>query len=117
MNGGGGDSPENSVEALINASGFCPECEDIIMIADNYATPRDLKLIKQVNKPVKLILCGTQNGINTLYLDFLRANKGSLHTMEKDILDLAILKEGETIEINGKTYQIKHGSFVKMMKM
>ena len=110
--GYGGDTPENNIEALLEAIKKCENCEDIIMIADNFATPRDLSLLQNVDKPVRVILCGTYGGINTAYLDIVRQTKGSLHTIEDDILNLMDLNEGEEITIGNRLYQIKRGKFV-----
>jgi hypothetical protein len=115
--GCGGDRPENNIEALLEAIAKCEDCEDIIMIADNYATPRDLSLLSGVNKPIKIIMCGTHGGINTAYLDIARQTKGSLHTIEEDILDLMSLNEGEEIMINNKSYKIVKGKFIQVYRM
>ena len=81
------------------------------MIADNWATPRDLALLKFVNKPIHVILCGATAGINTEYLDLVRANGGTIHTMEEDISNLAKLTEGETVEIGNEVFIIQNGQF------
>lgn len=113
MRGGcGGDGPENNLEATIEGLKTCTTCGDIIMIADNWATPRDIKLYKDIDRPVKIILCGSSSGINVEYLNLARKLKGSVHTIEKDLDDLAKLSEGESVEIGGATYKIKDGKFV-----
>jgi len=112
MRGHGGDVPENNIEALLEAIGKCEDCEEIIMIADNFATPRDMSLLHQVDKPVRIILCGTNGGINTAYLDIVRHTKGSLHTIEDDILNLAEMNEGGEITIGNMLYKIKRGKFI-----
>lgn len=115
--GFGGDIPENNVEALITAIKEFPDAGDIIMIADNFATPRDLKLLSKVDRPVKIILCGTQFGINVEYLNFAKQNGGSIYTMEEDIENLTRLNEGDEIQIDGIIYRIKDGKFVKAESM
>lgn len=114
LKGGGGDCPENNLEAVIEGINACTTCEEVVMIADNFATPRDMELIAKIARPVKVILCGTGGGINTKYLDFVRKNKGSLHIIEKDILDLMKLNEGKSIEINGFEYQVKNDKFFRV---
>jgi hypothetical protein len=109
--GGGGDGPENNIEAVIEGLKKNPQCREVIMIADNWATPRDLSLLGKVNVPIRLILCGAQAGINTAYLDMIRKNRGSIHTMEQDLYDLSRLKEGQSIELDGINYIIKNGVF------
>lgn len=115
--GNGGDTPENNIEAVLKGIEDCPDCEEIIMIGDNFATPRDLSLLSEVKKPIRLILCGTFAGINTAYLDMVRSNKGSLHTMEEDIINLMGLNEGSEIAIGGKLYKIEKGQFVSIIKI
>ncbi len=110
--GGGGDLPENNIEACITGLKANPDANGIIMIADNYATPRDLNLLNKVNKPIHVILCGASYGINTAYLNMIRENGGTLHTIEDDLTNLAKLHEGEEIEILGVSYIIEHGKFV-----
>lgn len=116
-NGYGGDRPENNVEALITAIENCKDCEEIVMIADNYATPRDLELLNKINKPIKIILCGASSNVNVDYLNMARKTKGSIHTMEEDIVNLMELNEDETIVIGNRTYRIKKGKFVALMKL
>ncbi|MEO0404689.1 MAG: hypothetical protein AAF193_07440, partial [Bacteroidota bacterium] len=41
-NGGGGDAPENNIEASIKTLDEFGDVQEIVMIADNFATPRDL---------------------------------------------------------------------------
>lgn len=113
----GGDTPENNIEAVLKGIENCPDCEEIIMIGDNFATPRDLSLLSDVGKPIRLILCGTSVGINTVYLDMVRKNKGSLHTIEEDIVNLMDLNEGSEITIGGKLYKIEKRQFVPIIKI
>lgn len=118
MRGGcGGDAPENNVEALLKAIEACPECEDYVMIADNYATPRDLSLLEEVHKPVKIIVCGAYGGINPAYLTMARKLGGSVHTMEDDIENLLEINEGEMLTLNNQTYKVLKGEFVRVYGM
>jgi hypothetical protein len=110
MNGGGGDGPENNIEAVIEGLKMNNKLKAVIMIADNYATPRDLELLNQVKVPIRLIVCGAYNGINTAYLEMVRKNKGSIHTMEDDLLNLFELKETDTFILDGIKYIIENGS-------
>lgn len=116
-NGYGGDCPENNLEAVIKGLKKFPNPKNIIMIADNWATPRDLSLVAEINKPIKIILCGVYGSINPAYLDLARETEGSIHTIEEDLKDLMKLKEGETIEIAGHTYIIKKGKFNLISKI
>ncbi|MFK7756420.1 MAG: hypothetical protein AB8B53_05755 [Flavobacteriales bacterium] len=115
-NGGGGDAPENDIEALIKAEKDCPDCVNTILIADNWAPLRDLKLAEHLSKPVKIILCGAQYGVNPEYLELASLTGGSVHTMHTDLVDLMHLNEGETIEIDGQIFKIEKGKFQRFQK-
>ncbi len=106
-----GDIIENNIESIIAAIEKFPEAEEIVMIADNYATPRDLKLLKKIKRPIRIILCGVKYGINVEYLNLAKKNGGSIHTMEHDITELIQMKEGGELEFNGKKYKIVNGKF------
>ncbi|MFN8285839.1 MAG: hypothetical protein U0V74_03745 [Chitinophagales bacterium] len=109
--GSGGDAPENNIEALIRTQEKMPACKEIIMIADNYANVKDIAFLEKVNKPVHIILCGVMGGINVDYLNIARATGGSVHTIEKDIEDLAKVNEGEIFVIKGQKFKLEKGRF------
>ncbi len=114
--GCGGDAPENNVEALSFGLKQYGDAEEVVMIADNWATPRDLAFAESINRPVRIIVCGGAFGINTAYLDLARKTGGSVHTMEQDLTDLALLHEGETITIGAFTYKLEGGKFIPLRK-
>jgi hypothetical protein len=109
--GGGGDIPENNLEALMFAINDCSDCGAIVMVADNLASPRDMKLLSKITKPVKVIVCGAQMGINPDYLDIARATGGSLHLIEDDITNLSSVSEGGTVQIGKHIYKLERGHF------
>lgn|GEM_PF-1335292 len=112
--GSGGDGPENDFEALIRGLKDCPTCKDIVLIADNNSPVRDFELLKNIDRPVRVILCGTSSGyINLEYLELARVTGGSVHTMEKDIENLMKMQEGQTITFGSQTYVIKEGKFIR----
>ena len=115
-NGWGGDTPENNMEATLQGIKEYPHFRELIMIADNGAIPRDLSLLKNIQHPIKIILCGTERGINPVYLEVARRNKGSIHTIESDLENLMKLKEGEIITIGAERFQVKNGEFIKLIK-
>jgi len=115
--GTGGDEPENNVEALLYGMKVCPECEEIVMISDNWASPRDITLLQQVNKPVRVILCGTEEGVNVDYLNLARDTGGSVHTIKEDIENLMTLNEGQEIKIGSEVFIIKNGKFQLFKKI
>lgn len=117
--GGGGDSDENDIEACIYALSAFEKADGIILIADNWSKPRDMELISKVKKPIHIILCGTENGatINTVYLNLVKKNGGSIHTLEEDLNELAKLNEGETVKIGNETFVIHNSKFEKQFKL
>lgn len=117
MNGNGGDAAENDIEALMNGIELCPECEDIVLIADNNSPVRDLALSSKINKPIKIILCGSQSGINPQFLDLAIETKGSIHTIEEDLQNLVELAEGQIVKIGKQTFKVVNGKMVNVKGM
>jgi hypothetical protein len=112
--GGGGDTPENNLEAVISAIKTCSAFDEVVMIADNYATPRDIALLKHIKKPIRFVMCGYGSRINVDYVNLARKNGGSIHTIKSDILDLSEMLEGEIIEIDGHNFKLEKGQFIRM---
>ncbi len=110
-NGGGGDCPENNIEAVIKGlkKNSKYEVDEVIMVADNWATPRDVELINEVGKPIRIILCGTRGKVNVEYLKLAHKSGGSIHTIEEDLENICKLKEGEKLSFMGIEYIIEKG--------
>lgn len=110
--GQGGDAPENPIEAIIYGLNKSGKVEDVILIADNWAKARDLKMLARVKVPVRVVLCGVYEGmqINEDYLNIAYKTKGSVHTIEQDITDLMKQSTGKKFNINGVDYIIKNGN-------
>ncbi|CAF3913533.1 unnamed protein product [Rotaria sp. Silwood2] len=115
-NGNGGDVPENDIEALIYTIAKCPTCGNIIHIADNQATPRDLVLLPKVKKPVKVIVCklASDSLVNPKLLDIAYKTGGSLHTLDADIETLTSLKIGDIIRVGSGIYRLDATGFVRI---
>lgn len=110
--GGGGDCPENNIEATIDAMEDYPNSGEVIMVADNWATPRDLALLDQIDVPIHFILCGAQMGINIAYLQAAYDSGGSVHTIEDD-LDMRSIKPGKQFRIGRNYFTISKGKIIK----
>ena len=115
--GNGGDTPENNIEALLSAIKDCPECGEFVMVADNYASPRDMKLASQVTKPVRIIVCGGGDAINPNYLELARMTGGSVHTLNEDLTDLTKKAEGSRFMFQGVEYEIRAGAIKPLTRM
>lgn len=109
MKGGGGDGPENNIEAIIKIQEMDPNVKEIILVADNYAPVKDIKLLASVTKPVHVIICGNRGRIHPDYIQIAFKTGGSLHTIEDDLLRLSELKNGEVIEFGGLKYKVITG--------
>jgi len=111
--GGGGDGPENDIEAILSGMKKYPSHKDIILIADNYACVRDMELANLIGKPVRIILCGYDPsvGINPQYIELAKITKGSIHTIEDDILSTEIDKDMKTKKL--KIFNSCETSFLK----
>ena len=107
--GCGGDAPENNIEAILAALKAKPDTKEVIMIADNYANVKDIALLARVNRPVRVIVCGADKGINTDYLNIARVTGGSIHTIESDLTNLVKLNEGEIFTFKSQKYKIDKG--------
>lgn len=113
MSGSGGDLEENDMEALLSGMRLCPDCKENIIIADNNSPVRDLELLRQVKKPIRVILCGAEEGeINAEYLTIARKTGGSVHLMERDLLDLMKINEGQEITVGEAVYRVEKDKFV-----
>lgn len=112
--GGGGGCPENNVEATLKAKSEFSEAPAYILIADNNAPVRDLTIMKEIDKPIHLILCGVRNGrVHHSYIQLALSTGGSIHTIEEDVEGVGPLKTGDTFKLGGQTFRfIANGSLI-----
>jgi hypothetical protein len=61
--GDGGDAAEKDIEALEAATSFCKNYFNVIFLADNLSSVKDIGLLYLLNVPVKVVLCGVGKGI------------------------------------------------------
>ena len=88
--GTGGDFPENDVEALLYAQKNYPEAKSLVLIADNMASVRDIKLLEELKtseKPVHILITRTEeiDLIRPEYWEIAIQTKGTIHTLKEDI--------------------------------
>lgn len=110
--GDGGDLPENPVEATIYSLNRFNENAEVILIADNFSSPRDLVLYEKITRPVHIVLCGARGTVNPDYLFLARQTHGSIHTVHDDITTLDTMKDGDVVTIEGKQYLLKDEHFI-----
>lgn len=111
---------ENNLEAVCAAVKKFPDGKGkVIMIADNWEDPCDMELLNYLKSqkiPLRIIICGVNASINTIYLDLARATGGSIHTMESDLTDLANLGEGKKLKIGSAEVVLQNGKFYQTKK-
>ena len=110
--GNGGGIPENNIEAIIKGMAACSNCDAVVMIADNASGVSDMSLLKNLLKPVHIILCGVHDAVNTDYLNIARSTNGTVYTANEELQQLANVKEGEKIIINGRNYVVANNQFI-----
>ena len=121
---GGGEPPENDLEAVIAGIKQKKKVDELILIADSYSRVRDMSLLSQITIPVRIILCGAEgkndfyrgleSEINEEYLTIAHRTNGSIHTLREDILDLSERKEGEIVEVGEHRYVLRNRQFIKL---
>lgn len=110
--GSGGDLAENNIEALMKALENYPRTEKLILIADNFASPRDMSLVRNIGIPVHVLVCGG-TVLNEDYLDLAYQTKGSLSFNGIDYTDFYKFEDGSTMHIGKTTYILKKGHFAR----
>lgn len=121
---GGGEPPENDLEAVLEAIKQKKDIEQVVLIADSYSRVRDMELLSQIKIPIRIILCGAEEknnfyyslkpDINEEYLTIAHRTKGSIHTLRQDILDLSEKEDGEIVEIGSHRYILRNRQFLKL---
>ena len=117
VKGNGGDTPENYIEAILDALNRFPSASEIVVVADNWAGIKDIELLHKVKKPVHVILCGTEAGINMDYVRLAMKTGGSIHTMHEDIRNFGLLKEGDKLRLGSDMFQFINGRLRRMREL
>jgi hypothetical protein len=122
---GGGEPPENDLEAVLTAAQSQKDVKEIILIADSYSRIRDMELLSKITVPVRIILCGAAENndyyqgfkpdINEQYLTIAHRTGGSLHTLKSDIWNLSDKEEGEVVTIGQSRYVLRNRQFIKLL--
>lgn len=104
---GGEDNANNDVEALMSAANKFKKLNSFILIADNRTCIRDIKLLKYLNIPIKIILTNVDGPVNPQYINLAYKTGGSIHTINDDIYNYvfeAMAESDQTLVINGYEY-------------
>lgn len=111
--GYGGDDPENDVEAIGKATRYLKGFDQVILVADNNSSVRDISLASKLRFPVRVVLCGLgdDSPIHPDYLTLAKATNGSVHTLEEDLSDLRTIPVNRPFKLKGHTYRFMDGRF------
>jgi hypothetical protein len=104
--GSGGDTPENVGVAIIKALEACNNCEEVFLIADNYAPVRDIVLVNQIKIPIQILVCGGQIGVHPDYVTIAASTGGSLYFANLVVKDFRALKNGGVLKIWSLPYKL-----------
>jgi hypothetical protein len=112
--GDGGDPEENDMEAIIKAiAHYRNEITDVILIADNTSCMRDYGLLYRVHKPVHVILCRTDCGINPQYVNLAYKTGGSVHTLKEDVSDIVKKMYDGKFTMANTRFRLEANSYLK----
>jgi len=111
--GTGGDIPENNIEAVLETLKHWPNTDTVLLIADNGASVKDISLLKNVKKPVSVMLCGATDKIHKDYIDITKATGGRLFVMSTELSEMKKWQVGTEVLIRGKKFEYKNGELVR----
>jgi len=110
------DRPENNIEALMFAQKNFPEADEIVMIADNSSSVKDMKQLSKVKKKTHIILCGETYEKNLAfqsdYIQIAKKTKGSIHTLEDDIENVSKIKDMSVVRVGNIYFRFQKGKFL-----
>ncbi len=113
---GNRESAENDVEAILYAQQQFANAGSFVLIADNGSPVKDMHLLSQVKKPVRIVLCGNTYDLNVAiqpdYLKIAAATRGSIHTAASDLPDVTKIARGSKIRVGKFRYRYRKGRFV-----
>ena len=111
--GTGGDIPENNIEAVLATIKRWPDTDTVLLIADNGADVKDISLLKNVKKPVSVMLCGVTEKVNKDYIEITKATGGRLFVLSTELAEMRKWQAGSEVKIQGKKFEYKNGELIK----
>ncbi|MEM6270799.1 MAG: hypothetical protein AAF998_15265 [Bacteroidota bacterium] len=117
LGGEGGDHRENDLEAVLAATQSDSNPGEIVLIADNSGPVRDLSLLPQINRPLRIVLCGVYHEeIHPDYLTIAHFTQGSIHTAEQDYLNIGARVKYGRLTLGDTEYELRGKRFFKLPK-
>lgn len=109
----GGDLPENNLEAVMRTLEKWPDTDTVLLIADNEAPVKDIKLLDKIQKPVSVMICGVKESVNIDYINIAKATGGRIFVLNTEIENLKGIATGTRVVIDGKIFEWRKGTFVR----
>jgi len=110
VKGNGGEAPENDLEAVIYAFQNDPLANEVILIGDNFSEVRDIELLKNINRPVHVLLCAAPKFVRCEYLKIAK-DTGGFVLLNGEKLDLSAVQKGDIIQIQKVDYKYNGSEF------
>jgi antitoxin component YwqK of YwqJK toxin-antitoxin module len=112
--GNGGDMQENDIEGILEGLKQFRKTTKVILVADRKSPVRDISLLKKIDVPVYVLLCGTPDFTHIHYLNMAYKTGGSVYSLGEEWIELKDIEEGQRLRIAHLTYQFKSGHFVRL---
>lgn len=114
LGGSGGDHRENDMEAVLHGLALRAEQQELVLIADNGAPVRDLRLLREVDVPVRVVLCGVYHeDIHPDYLTIADYTGGSIHTKDQDYAGFRDQMQQGILRLGENEYTLRGERFVR----
>jgi hypothetical protein len=111
--GTGGDIPENNLEAVVETLRRWPDTDTVLMIADNEASVKDMSLLKNIKKPVSVMLCGATGKIHKDYIEITKTTGGRLFVLSTELSEMKKWQNGTEMLLGGKKFEYRNGELIR----
>jgi hypothetical protein len=111
--GTGGDIPENNLEAVVETLRRWPDTDTVLMIADNEASVKDMSLLKNLKKPVSVMLCGATGKIHKDYIEITKTTGGRLFVLSTELSEMKKWQNGSEVLLGGKKFEYRNGELIR----
>ncbi len=111
--GTGGDIPENNLEAVLETLKRWPDTDTVLMIADNEASVKDMSLLKNIKKPVSVMLCGAASKIHKDYIEITKVTGGRLFVLSTELSEMKKWQNGTEVPLRGGKFEYRNGELIR----
>lgn len=112
-NGGGGERPENDIEAILYSQTNDLDCDAFLLIGDNYSEVRDLELLNDVQKPVHVLVVSAPKAVRPDYLLIAKNTGGKLY-LNGETIEMSGIEKGAKLILQGIEYKYTGKEFINL---